>query len=73
MTEEDITRHKANIDTLSHYEMIRLWRIAPTGHPYFRGDLPLFNYFNDRFRQFEISKQVGFRDRNLEVREEWQN
>jgi len=42
-----------------------LMRFAPSGHPVFRNDLPLWEYFNDRFKKLggmttEVSKQIGW-------------
>ena len=53
------------IGSLSHFEMARLWRFAPCGHPYFILDSPLHQAFQARFNQHggwtaEISKQVGW-------------
>ena len=67
MTDEEIEQHKQTIDALSHMEMARLWRFAPAGHPYFNNTLPLFDYFQARFRKLGgmtpvISKRIGWGD-----------
>lgn len=67
MDEKEIAEWKQNIDEMSQREMARLWRFAPTGHPVFRGDLPLSNYFDKRFKELggftpEISKSIGWGD-----------
>ena len=52
------------INQLSHFEMCRLWRNAPSGHIYFDKVLPYFEIFNKRlFKHFggftpEISKKL---------------
>jgi hypothetical protein len=66
LTPEEIEAHTAAIDKLSHLEMARLWRFAPSGHPYFNNRYPLFNYFAARFKSLggmtpAISKQLGWR------------
>jgi len=64
-TEEEIIEIKLQIDKMSHYEMCRLWRNAPYGHPFFDGRLPFAEYYEDRlFNQLggftsEISKKIG--------------
>ena len=65
MTEQEISEWKAHIDKMSQTEMARLYRSAPVGHPIFRADLPLFDYFKERFKKLggmtpEISKKIGW-------------
>lgn len=65
-TEQEIEAMKKEIDQLGQFEMARLWRFAPSGHPYFRNDLPLFDHFNARYKDLggmtpEISKALGFK------------
>jgi len=65
ITDERIEQHKKNIDKLSQEEMASLWRFAPSGHIYFRSDLPLSDYFKERFNKLggfnpEISKKIGW-------------
>lgn len=65
LSEDEINGHKKAIDAMSQEAMARLWRFAPSGHPYFdtrNGDL--FEYFNSRFRGLggftpAISKVLG--------------
>jgi len=64
MTEEEIIKHKKEIDNMSQMEMASLWRFAPSGHPYFDDRLPLFEHFSKRFESLggftpEISKAIG--------------
>ena len=50
MTESEITEAKKQIDAMSQYDMAKLWRFAPSGHPYFdstNGDLA--EYFKNKF------------------------
>ena len=60
MTEVEILRYKAEIDSMSQEEMARMWRFAPAGHPFFDSTLPLFEHFEKRFKGFtpEISKRI---------------
>lgn len=65
MTREQIQAEKKLIDSMSQEEMARLWRFAPTGHPYFDRRLPLFEYFEKRFKELggfspTISKKIGW-------------
>lgn len=65
MTEEEIRQHKVDIDKMTQKQMARLHRFAPSGHPYFRTDLPLYVYFEKRFAELggwtsEISKEIGW-------------
>lgn len=65
LTEHEINDWKKRIDNMSHEEMARLWRFAPSGHPVFRNDLPLFDYFKECFDALggmsaAVSKKIGF-------------
>lgn len=65
MTEQEIQEWKDKIDNMSHAEMARLWRFAPIGHPVFSVELPLFEYFKERFISLggmtpQISKEIGW-------------
>ena len=65
MGNDDLDKHKKIIDNLSHIEMARLWRFAPSGHIYFDGTLPLSDYFTARFLKLgfftpSISKTIGW-------------
>lgn len=65
MTEQEIKQWKNKIDNMSHEEMASLWRFAPIGHPVFRNDLPLFEYFKARFDSLggmtpTVSKRIGW-------------
>lgn len=54
------------INALTHFEMCRLWRFAPSGHPWFDSSGPYAEIFKQRlfghFNGFtpEISKSLGF-------------
>jgi hypothetical protein len=59
------TNWKEEIDRLSHIEMARLWRFAPSGHPYFIAGRKESEYFATRFKELggmtpAISKQIGW-------------
>ena len=62
MTDEEIESWKSQIDKMSQEDMARLWRFAKSGHPVFNETLPLFEYFNKKFKGFtsEISKKIGW-------------
>ena len=64
-SDQDITDWKAKIDAMSHIEMCRLVRFAPSGHPVFDRTLPLYEYFNERYKALggmtpKISKTIGW-------------
>jgi len=64
MTDVEIKQHKDNIDNMSQIDMAILWRHAPSGHVYFDSTLPLFKYFDKRFKELggftpEISKSIS--------------
>jgi len=65
MTEQEITKAKEEIDKLSQYDMAKLWRFAPSGHPYLSTNGGLFEYFKKKFEEKgwftpEISKSIGW-------------
>ncbi len=43
-TEEEIEK----INTMGHEEMCKLWRFAPSDHPYFNSTLPYYEIFRGR-------------------------
>ena len=66
MTPAVTKNHKKNIDKLSQIELTRLYRFAPSGHPYFSSDTGLYPYFTERFKELggmtpSVSKQIGWR------------
>ena len=65
MTDIEIQSYKEEIDKMSQVEMASRYRFAPSGDPFFRNDLPLYEYFNERFQKLggmttEISKRIGW-------------
>ncbi|KKM23964.1 hypothetical protein LCGC14_1609960 [marine sediment metagenome] len=65
MEEKEIEEHKKKIDEMSQTDMARLWRFAPSGHLYFKSDLPLSKQFHNRFKELggitpKISKAIGW-------------
>lgn len=56
------------INNMGHEEMARLWRNAPSGHPYFDTTLPYHEVFRIRlFGHFggfnpRLSKKIGWSD-----------
>lgn len=64
-TQQQLSDFATEINNLDHEQMAYLWRFSKAGHPYFRSDLPLFELFNKRFKEFggwtpEISKKIGW-------------
>lgn len=60
-----IEEWEKKIDNMSHEELARLRRFAPSGHPVFNTDYPLYEYFEKRFNELggmtpEISKKIGW-------------
>ena len=54
-----------NINSLSHLEMARLMRFAPSGHTFFDQDLPYYKVFAARFEELggmtpTLSKTIGW-------------
>ena len=43
------SENKAHIDALSYEELLRDWRFAPAGDPWFQGETG--RYWNDRMRE----------------------
>jgi len=39
------------INQLSHFEMCKLWRFAPSGHIYFNMNGPYYKIFYKRFKE----------------------
>jgi len=64
MTEQEIEAEKRKIDAMSQEDMARLWRFAPSGHPYFITGTPLCKYFKQAFKGFTpgLSKAVGWKE-----------
>ena len=64
-SDEQTREWLAQIDAMSHEDMARLQRFAPSGHPFFRSDLPLYRQFLARFESLggmtpAISKRIGW-------------
>jgi hypothetical protein len=65
--EEKFMKEVENIKSMSQVDMARLWRFAPSGHPYFDRSNPLSDIFEKRFRELgffspDISKRIGWGD-----------
>lgn len=65
MDQLTIDKHIEIINNLSQIELARLYRFAPSGHPYFDSHLPLYEIFLERFTSLggmttEISKAIGW-------------
>lgn len=65
LTESEIETWKKRIDAMSARDCMELQRFAPSGHPVFRSDLPLYDYFQSHFNKLggitpELSNQVGW-------------
>ena len=65
MSEKEIHEAIMHVKSMSQVELARLWRFAPTGHPYFDNSLPIFPVFKERFFDHfggftpEINKLLG--------------
>ena len=60
-----INQEIKKINNMSRVEMAKLWRNAPSGHPYFDRSLPYFKVFEKRFQKLggfssKISKEIGW-------------
>ncbi len=67
LTDQDIIDWTHKIGMMTHVEMCKLWRFAPSGHPIFDSALPLYDIFSKRFTAFggmttKISKELGYVD-----------
>ena len=65
MNEQEITKWKSAIDLMTQMEMATMRRFARSSHPVFRSDLPLYEYFEARFKFLggmtpAISKAIGW-------------
>lgn len=65
MTTAEIEMWQQRIDAMSHEQLAHLWRFAPSGHPLFDRDLPLYDYYKERFDRMggwtpQVSKAVGY-------------
>lgn len=64
-TDEKYQQEVNKINSMTQYEMAKLWRFAPSGHPYFDAELPYYEIFSKRFAELggftpEISKDLGW-------------
>ena len=65
LTESEIQTWKTRIDAMDARECLELQRFTPSGHPVFRSDLPLYDYFQTHFAKLGgitpgLSKSVGW-------------
>ena len=65
MDPQQLKNFTLEINRMSREEMCWLWRFAPSGHLYFRSDLPLYDIFKKRFDALggfspELSKKIGW-------------
>ena len=52
MTKEQIKKAKKCIDSMSQYEMAKLRRFAPSGHPYFdKRNIEIVKYFDKKLKE----------------------
>jgi len=64
-TEFEIEVWKQKIARLTREECARLYRFAPTGHPVFNSELPLYALFTERYSALggldaELSHKIGW-------------
>lgn len=63
---QELTKAKEDIDKMSQIDMAKLWRFAPSGHPYFDcRNKEVFEYFKKKFEEKggftpAISKAIGW-------------
>ena len=62
-SEDEIKMWEERLPNLTHFEMARLYRYAPTGHPLFNTKLGLYPRFEKQFKDFggmtsSISKEI---------------
>ena len=65
LTEEDLQEWEEKIKFMSHFEMARMWRFSPSGHPVFSSQYRLFKQFEEKFNELggmttAISKRLGW-------------
>jgi hypothetical protein len=69
VTEKSDAAHIADMDKLSYYELYKLRRFAPVGHPYFSTLRPaIWKHFQERMEELDpgdaervrISKEIGW-------------
>lgn len=68
MTKEQIEVEKKHIDSLTHIQLARIYRFAPSGHKYFDAfgeNREIYDYFMTRFKSLggittEVSKYIGW-------------
>lgn len=61
---KEMVNHLKRINKMSQLEMARLWRFAPSGHPYFDMRKPYYKIFKERFDKLGgftpgVSKTLG--------------
>lgn len=67
-TPEEIKETIDRINLMGQFEMCRLWRRAPSGHPYFDSSLPYHEVFRSRLFDYfggftpEISKALSWEE-----------
>lgn len=53
--------NKAHIDSLSYEQLLRKWRFAPSGDPWFQGETG--KYWGERMK--ELKNQPGGQDKHV--------
>jgi hypothetical protein len=66
----EIEAWKQKIAHLTREECATLYRFAPTGHPVFSCELPLYALFVDRYRSLggmdaELSRKIGWEPKGV--------
>lgn len=65
LTEQEIKAWKEKLDAMSQMQLASLQRFAEIGHPVFRADEPLYDYFREKQKEKggmtpAISKAIGW-------------
>ena len=65
LTDEAVQQWRDKIDEMSQMQMASLQRFAPSGHPVFDSQYPLYDYFQEKFKAKggmtpAISKAIGW-------------
>jgi hypothetical protein len=65
LSDAELQQWRDNIDKMSQMQMASLQRFAPSGHPVFDSQYPLYDYFQEKFKEKggmtpSVSKSIGW-------------